>query len=272
MKKDTDLLSSNHHRSYNPAYFAPLFATEDRHFWFKARNLVIETLMNQIIADLAPGYRILEVGCGTGNTLRVLQSVCKSGIVVGMDLFAEGLPYARQRTPCSLIQGDIHHAPFNTPFNCICLFDMLEHLPDDMQILHDLQSLLTLNGRLFLTVPAHPNLWSYFDEESHHFRRYQLAELRNKLLAAGYQIEYLTQYMLSIFPLVKLGRKLASLTNRSVQQRANLSSKQLTIRELQIVPIVNELLTWLLSQEVSLIKRRLPIPLGTSLLAIARKK
>jgi SAM-dependent methyltransferase len=257
------------HRNYDSTCFAPLFAVEDRHFWFRARNRVISTIVSQLTANWTSDYQVLEVGCGTGNTLRVLEQSCIQGKVVGMDLFAEGLQYARQRTSCSLVQGDMHAPPFGIPFNLIGLFDVLEHLPDDIQALHDLHALLAPMGVLLLTVPAHPSLWSYFDE-IHHYRRYELTDLESKLKRVGYQIEYITQYMASLFPLVWLGRRLAELTDRRPADNPD-RTHDLTIRELRIWPIMNDLLAWLLSQEIRLISRRRALPIGTSLLAIARK-
>lgn len=256
--------------SYNPIYFAPLFAIEDQHFWFRARNRVISALARQITATLAPTYQVLEVGCGTGNVLRVLEQACPSGVVVGLDLFAEGLQYARQRTSCPLVQGDMHTPPFGTQFDLIGLFDVLEHLPDDMQVLRDLHAMLAEEGALLLTVPAHPSLWSYFDEASHHCRRYKPSELESKLIRAGYRVEYLTQYMMSIFPLVWLGRRLAALIDRRPTEDTG-RTHDLAFDELRIIPVVNDLLALLLAQETHMIVRRHSLPLGTSLLAVARK-
>lgn len=258
------------HPSYDPSYFAPLFAVEDRHFWFRARNRVIATLVSQVTADLPPGFRILEVGCGTGNTLRVLQQACPRSIVVGMDLFAEGLHYARQRTSCPLVQGDLHAPPFEAQFELIGLFDVLEHLPDDLQVLRDLRPLLAREGVLLLTVPAHQSLWSYFDQASRHCRRYEPVELESKLIRAGYQVEYITQYMASIFPLVWLERRLASLVDQHLAGGAG-RTHDLAARELRIMPVVNDLLALLLAQEARLIARRRRLPIGTSLLVIARQ-
>ena len=265
-------LSSNPavHRSYDPDFFAPLFAIEDRHFWFRARNQVISTLASQIAAGLALGYRVLEVGCGTGNVPRVLEQACPRGVVMGMDLFAEGLQYARRRTSCPLVQGDMHTPPFGTQFDLIGLFDLLEHLSDDMQVLRDLHAMLSPEGTLLLTVPAHPSLWSYFDEASHHCRRYEPAELESKLIRAGYQIEYLTQYMASIFPLVWLGRRLATLIDRRRTSDAD-HTDDLAARELRIVPVFNDFVALLLAQEARVIARHRSLPIGTSLLAIARR-
>ena len=258
-------------RSYDPEFFGHLFAVEDRHFWFRARNHAIATVVTQIEARLTSGYRVLEVGCGTGNVLRVLEQHCTRGVVVGMDLFAEGLRYARRRTSCMLVQGDVHAPPFAARFDLIGLFDLLEHLSEDAPVLRTVHDMLAPEGTLLLTVPAHPSLWSYFDSASRHRRRYAPAELERKLSGAGYRVEYLTQYMATIYPWVWLRRVFAALADRraagDVDRAAELASKELRIR-----PVFNELLAWLLSYEARLLARRRRLPIGTSLIAVARKQ
>lgn len=260
------------HDSYDPSYFSYLFEVEDRHFWFRARNRVISAAVSRVTAHLEPGYRFLEVGCGTGNVLRALEQTCKGGVVIGMDLFGEGLRYARRRVSCPLVQGDVHANPFGTRFEAIGLFDVLEHLPNDVEILRELRGLLKPGGALLITVPAHMSLWSYFDEASHHCRRYEQAELARKLKAAGYKIEFMSQYMATIFPLVWLGRRLAAFTRRKAKNAGESArrTQELTVNELRIRPVVNGILAWLLEQEARLIARRRKLPLGTSLLAVAR--
>ena len=88
------------------------------------------------------------------------------------------------------------------------MFDVLEHLPNDEAVLHNLHRLLKPDGYLMLTVPANRSLFSYFDEASHHHRRYEYDELECKLIQAGYRIEFMTYYMATIFPMVWLGRRL----------------------------------------------------------------
>ncbi len=258
------------HETYDPTFFKQLFAIEDRHFWFRTRNHVLGTLVDQLTGGLPAGYRVLEVGCGTGNVLRMLERRCRRGTVVGMDLFAEGLHYARQRTTCALVQGDVRTPPFGATFDLIGLFDVLEHLPDDRQILADLWQMLAPGGHLLVTVPAHAALWSYFDEAAHHCRRYAAPDLRRKLRAAGYRVDYLTPYMAILFPLVWAGRRLAAWTSRGRSHRAG-GAEELTRQEFQITPVVNDVLAALLAPEARLIARRRPLPLGTSLLAVATK-
>jgi hypothetical protein len=123
---------------------------------------------------------------------------------------------------------------------------------------------------LLLTAAAHRSLWSYFDEVSHHCRRYELTELENKLICTGYRVEYVTQYMASIFVLVWLRRRLARLIeHRSVG--GSTSSYDLAVAELRIIPLFNELLTLLLAGEARIMAQHRRLPIGVSLLAVARK-
>ena len=257
-------------RSYDSTCFRVLCASEDRHFWFRARNLIIATLVRQITTGLVGDCRVLDGGCGTGNVLRVLEQTCPYGTVVGMDVLLEGLHYARRRSSCALVQGDIHMPPFGAKFDLIGLFDVLEHLPDDTQVLRDLNSILAPDGVLLLTVPAHASLWSYFDQECHHYRRYESNEVERKLVLSGYRVEYLTQLMASIFPIVWLRRRLTMLIHRHLAR--NRGRIHELAGELNVPPVINELLAFLLFHEARLIARRRQLPIGTSLLAIARKK
>ena len=258
------------HETYDDAFFEHLFAVEDRHFWFRARNQIIATLVRQVVANLPPGYRVLEVGCGTGNVLRVLEEVCANGAVVGLDQSEEGLRYARRRTSCALIAGDARSMSFESPFDLVGLFDVIEHIPDDVRLLRDLHPLLKPGSALLITVPARMSLWSYFDEASHHCRRYEREELREKLERAGYRIEYLSHYMATLFPLMWLGRRLASLRKvRAAGEPGD--SYELALRELRIVPGLNDLLANLLLWERAAVSRRRALPLGASLIALARR-
>lgn len=249
---------------YDPLHFAKLFAVEDRHFWFRARNRLIASLARQAVAGLTSGYRVLEVGCGDGNVLRFLESACPDGTVVGMDYFHQGLRYARQRCLCPLVQGDVARPPFNTLFHLIGIFDVLEHLSDDVSALRDLCRILHPEGTLLVTVPAHASLWSDFDEASGHCRRYDRSELATKLSQAGFRVQRLTSYMAALYPLMWLRGVLDRTTGTH-------SIKKTVERDLRVVPVVNELLLFLLMQETHWISSGGSLPMGTSLVAIAHK-
>jgi SAM-dependent methyltransferase len=257
--------------SYDPMFFDILARIEDRHFWFCTRNKVIGSFMKQIVGGLPPGYRVLEVGCGTGNVLRILDRLCVRGTVIGMDLFSQGLRCARVRTSRLVVQGDIRSPPFRGQFDVIGLFDVLEHLPDDTKTLSRLYGMLPEGGKLIVTVPADQTLWSYFDEASHHFRRYEFSELECKLKNAGFFINHLTPYMATIFPIVWLARRLSQRRGQRTGQKSGDRVKEMAMQELRCVPVVNQILSWLLRLETRWVTGGHTLPCGTSLLAIAQK-
>jgi len=251
---------------YNPAFFQQLARVEDRHFWFQARNHLIFKISKRLVSTLAPGYRVLEVGCGTGNVLRVLRQACPDGMVAGLELWLDGLRFAQQRSAGPLVQGDVRYCPFGKPFDLIGMFDVLEHVPEDLETLRALRDALAPGGRLVLTVPAHQYLWSYFDEAAHHCRRYSSQQIRDRLVQAGFQVEFLSQFMTCIFPLVWLFRKLSSWSHRPGSDDA----KTLTLREFRVAPVINGLLKALLKLETLWLSSGHRLPIGTSLIVVAR--
>lgn len=255
--------------SYDPSAYESLVAVEDRHFWFRARNSAIVAAFESVRRELRPGYRVLEVGCGTGNVLRELQRVAVGGTVIGMDLHQEGLRYAQRRVnPALLVRADASRPPFSVRFEVVGLFDVLEHLEDDVAVLRQIRELLTSRGALLVTVPADPRLWSYFDVASHHQRRYGARELNDKLVAAGYAVEYLSPYMAVLHPVLWAARRLAAW--RKPRPRDAASAWSIAEADLRVRPVSGAVLGFLLGQELRLLSRRSQIPIGASLLAIAR--
>ena len=252
---------------YDPTFFEQLAQVEDRHFWFRARNRLISSLVRKLTSRLRPGYLVLEVGCGTGNVLRALRQACPDGKVVGLELWFDGLRFAQQRSAGPLVQGDVRHCPFGKPFDLIGMFDVLEHIPQELETLTALRQALAPEGRLILTVPAHQYLWSYFDEAAHHCRRYSSQDIRERLTEAGFEVEFLSQFMAFIFPLVWLVRKIRGRGKESGSEAA----RNLTSREFRVVPVLNELLTGLLNLEASWLSRGHHLHIGTSLIAVARR-
>lgn len=259
---------------YDPTFFRKLEHVEDRHFWFRARRRCVGAILRQLGDTFPAGYRAMELGCGNGGMLRLMQQSCPAGHVFGMDLFAEGLTNARRRVAVPLVQGDVRRPPFSESLHLIGMFDVLEHLDDDLAVLAHVHSMLVPGGALVLTVPAHMALWSYFDEAANHARRYEGPELRQRLRDNGFVIEYQTQFMSSIYPLVWLGRRLnhrLSLSRKVRKGIRRVSPRELTENDFRIIPALNEFLDWSLAGEEDMIRSRRRMTRGTSILAVARK-
>jgi len=257
---------------YDPTCYESLVLAEERHVWFRARNRLIATLAAQVVQPFGVGYRVLEVGCGSGYVLRALKQVCAGGTVIGMDLFEDGLRNARARLPnTALVRGDILQPPFSARFQLIGLFDVLEHLDDDMRVLRAIRELLTEDGVLMVTVPASAALWSYADVVAKHVRRYEFDGLEAKLRQAGFAVDYASPFMATLYPILWAGRRVASFRDRRSAADPE-RSKELFDDELNINPVAGSTLGWFLKQELRWLRRRRRLPFGTSLVAIARRR
>ncbi len=252
--------------TYHPEHFQPLFAAEDRHFWFRSRSRCIAAA-----AHLIPGRAeltdVLEHGCGTGYVLAGLPRLFPRAQVVGADLFAAGLKLAQRRFAGPLIQTDLIHCGFRAAFDLIGLFDVLEHLDDDVQVLRSLRDQLRAGGWLLLTVPAHMSLWSDYDIASGHRRRYTIPQLESRLRETGFSVEYSTEFMMPLLPLMSVRRRMSWRTGANGKGRAKASVEQ----ELHAHPLINRMLELILRPEPIWIAKRKRLPLGTSLLALAQR-
>jgi SAM-dependent methyltransferase len=188
-----------------------------------------------------------------------------------MDLFEDGLRIAQSRLPGTpLVRGDAMRPPFSSRFEIVGLFDVLEHLKDDVDVLRSLRELLADDGFLVLTVPAGMALWSYFDEAAQHVRRYDLDDLARKLAAAGFDIDFISPYMASLYPALWLGRRLAA-RRESRPAGALGRTRRLVDQELRVNPLVGPTLGPILELERRWLAGRRHLPIGSSLIAVARR-
>jgi SAM-dependent methyltransferase len=243
---------------FDPALFAELARLEADNFWFRARN----RLLLWALARYAPECRhFLEIGCGTGYVLQGVAQRFPGWTLCGTEAHAEALPFAAQRVPAAtLLQMDARAAPFDSEFDAAGAFDVIEHIREDETVLGELHRSLKPDGLLFLTVPQHPLLWSEYDRRAHHERRYVAAELRQKLIHAGFGIIRMTSFVSLLFPLMMMSR----LTHKP---RAEYDP----LEELRLHPLPNRVFEWTLGVERLLIRAGLSWPFGGSLLAVARR-
>jgi SAM-dependent methyltransferase len=252
----------SHWSAFDAAGIVRLVAAEDRHFWFRARNQIIAALIGPSIEALPDGFRILEVGCGSGNVLRVLQRLGRNrGVVEALELSPEAAEVARARTGLTVTNGYLSDLDASASFDIIAAFDVLEHIADEEGVLQQVRDRLVPGGRLVLTVPAHQTLWSSFDVASGHVRRYVPATLSRALRTAGFRVEYMSYFMSLLFPPMWMRRRLAHRDSKDMA--ATLDS------EFQIVPVVNTIAYELLRSEAAAVGRRWRLPMGTSLIAVA---
>lgn len=181
------------------------------HWWFVARRKIVARLLKRHLP--AKPLRILEVGCGTGSNIPMLREF-GSVDAIEPDDGARAVAAARTGTA---IQGG--HLPAGVKleqgaYDLIILLDVLEHIPDDVGALEALRSKLAPGGKLVLTVPAMPWLWSAHDVAHHHQRRYTARTLRVALTRAGFRARHSGHFNSLLFPLIVAARAVGKLTGR----------------------------------------------------------
>ncbi len=243
---------------FSPEYFADLASWENGHFWFESRNRLLMWALNQYFPTMRSG---LEIGCGTGFVLKGMAERFAQARFAGSEVFREGLNFAAQRVPSAeLFQMDARKVPFQSEFDVIGAFDVLEHIEQDDEVLREMYGAIKPGGGIILTVPQHQWLWSDTDVYAHHKRRYSRRELKSKVESAGFRVEYMTSFISILLPVLMISRHRFK---RAQSFRSEMES--------HVHPVVNQVLMAALTVERSLLKRGLSLPAGGSLLLVAKK-
>jgi SAM-dependent methyltransferase len=115
--------------------------------------------------DCTAPYRILELGCGGGQTVAALAD--RGHTVVGIDLLPEAIDHAsklaaeRVNAQITLIEGDFYAFKTQALFDIVCYFDGfgIGTDQDQQRLLRRISSWLQPYGRAFIDVYA-PTYWS----------------------------------------------------------------------------------------------------------------
>jgi SAM-dependent methyltransferase len=242
----------------------PLTTVEEDHFWFGNRNELVRWLVRR---HAPAAQRVLEIGCGTGFVLSALRQALPAALITGSELHSRGLAAARRRhgEAVELIQMDARHCHLAETVDLVGAFDVLEHIPQDGDVLGEIARILKPGGILIATVPQHPWMWSTADDLAHHQRRYRPGELAGKARAAGLQPLYQSSFTTLAFPLMVAMRLIERL--RPTKQ----SLEAISEVHLNVNPTVNGVLRGLGRLEQRLRRAGVPLPFGGSQVLVARR-
>lgn len=185
---------------------------EDVHWWFTARRQILKKVLDAYAPPIE-NRRVLELGCGSGGNLELLGQY---GELYAMELDDHAREYANRRGLCVVQKGSLpDDIPFNNiQFDMICLFDVLEHVENDIGTLKALSKLLSPEGVIIVTVPAYDFLWCDHDTLHFHQRRYTRSQLAALARVAGLKVAYSSYFNCLLFPLIAGVRFLEKLTNK----------------------------------------------------------
>jgi SAM-dependent methyltransferase len=230
---------------------------DERHWWYRARRGILTDLIRRRIA-LPEGARILEIGCGTGHNLEMLQGF---GRADGIEIDPAAREIAERRLGRSIGSAPLPQLSGveDGAYDMVALLDVLEHVEEDRAALESIARKLKPGGRILVTVPAHPWMWSAHDEVNHHKRRYTRKTLNKVIADAGLKVELLSWFNSLLFPLAAAARIAGRFTgNKDSDDRMP-------------PKVVNSLFETIFGWERYALGR-MPLPPGVSLVAIVSKR
>lgn len=238
------------------AHLKELMALESAYWWHVAKQQLVTSLISRYVH---PASRIVEGGIGAGGNLLYWRS--KGYEVHGLDIMAESVEYAHQRGLTNVQQHDLHN-PWPVQKNsaqAVVLLDVLEHLRDPVLALNHAAETLVEDGKIIFTVPAHPWLFSEWDERLGHFRRYTAKMMRLQVEQAGLRLIEMRSWNAISLPVATLMRTY----RRIFPRRAGAEFPRLSKR-------MNQLLIRIQEYE-RLWASRLTMPFGLSFVGVIAK-
>ena len=190
---------------YDPHYFPTLAEVEREHYWFATRREVVRDVLRDAVPDLARARRSSTSAAAAAGCSRSWPRA-GSGVAGACDVYPESLALVRRRVAAPLLLVDEgRFPPLGTGQTLLSLFDVLEHIDDDVGTL----------GHLVRACSSRAGSWcSPFRRTRSCSTRWtrsrttggatRARELGSKLRAAGFEVRHLAHFMAPLVPLVTL--------------------------------------------------------------------
>ncbi|OQP61993.1 hypothetical protein A3860_30375 [Niastella vici] len=168
----------------------------NRHPWELTRVRIAHFLLTRYNI---PCNAIADVGSGDAFVLKYLQQLNPGSTFAAIDhaYTPEIIELLKKGTTGDRIHffNALENAFAWSPFTCVLLMDVIEHIQHDSTFMKDLVKASGTNNevRFLITVPAFQSLFSKHDELLLHYRRYNIKRLTSlcrennlQIIASGY--------------------------------------------------------------------------------------
>ena len=259
---------------YDETSFDLLLAMQRDHFWYNGRHrLLLKILLSESQHRLgnSGNFRAIDIGGGCGGWLEYLHTRCTGmfqELALG-DSSIRALTLAESVVGCyaNRYQVDLLNLPWSETWDVVFLLDVLEHIPDHVEVLRQVRKSLRPGGLLFVTTPALSAFWTYNDDLAHHQRRYNKQDFHDLAIVSELTLVRSNYFMFLLSPALLLSRLLTR-----PAASATAEELQATLARTHRIPAApaNALLKGVLATEALLINH-ISFPWGTSILSVFQR-
>jgi len=141
--------------------------------------------------------RVLDIGCGSGYFLDLLRNRLPDVEAFGFEFNSDMANLVRSKGH-NVFEGASAEIVLNTQkaesFDAVCIFQLLEHVSDPMELFRVAQRLLKPDGVLIVAVPDNAGPVKYFataltELPPHHLSRWRASTFRAALPRLGFKIQ-----------------------------------------------------------------------------------
>lgn len=228
---------------------------EETMWWYHG----LHTNILQAINTYAPVFTdLFDAGCGTGGMLKLIRDAHPAAHLHGLDISEQACIAARAKSGATVTRGSVDALPYpDRSFDALISLDVLGYDLDVDATVSGFFRVLKPGGHAILNLAAYQWMLSYHDKAVGQSRRYTRPVAVGLLRKHGFRIRFATYWNTILFPLMVAQRKLVR------------SSGASDVRPFH--PLVNNAFKTCLAVERALIRNRVALPFGGSVLIVAQR-
>ncbi len=175
-------------RIFTSEYYARMRALEQGSWWNAGMRDVAAAMLGR--AELHGTGNMLDVGCGSGQTMQWFGAMYPAWTKSGVDVALEAVTAARSAGLAAAVGSALALPIDPASADLVITLDVLQHLPlpdGDSVALAEVYQVLRPGGVLFVRT----NCQSYprtIDDAAYNFRKYEPQHLNSKLKKCGFDI------------------------------------------------------------------------------------
>ena len=185
---------------------------EEKHWWFQGRKEILMDILSKYANE---DDKILDMGCGSGYFLCQAKKYFNN--LTGVEYYDYDFKFD------NVIKSDIKNIPLDSlTFDVATMFDVLEHIEIEKELLLEANRLLKKNGTLILTVPANQWMFGEHDRINDHFRRYSAKMLKKILKDNNFKVQKITYFNTFLFFPAVMARISEKITKKTTFEKSKL--------------------------------------------------